>query len=105
MNKEPLVLLKKIWQIDNHRFSIEWTDGHISTYRLSTLQKKCPCAGCSEARKQGEIPVDETVTALRINSVGRYALRIQFRRGCSAGIFDFSLLRQLDKELVCEHSN
>ncbi len=100
MLKEPVVLLKKICQVDNHHFSIEWTDGCISKYRLSTLQQQCPCAGCSEARKQGALSVDEDVTAVRISSVGRYALRVQFRRGCSAGIFDFSLLRYLNKELT-----
>lgn len=105
MLKESVVLLKKIWQVDNHHFSIEWTDSRISKYRLSTLQQHCPCAGCVEARNQGTLAVDDDVTAVRVSSVGRYALRIQFRRGCSAGIFDYSLLRSLDKELECESFN
>jgi DUF971 family protein len=104
MLKDPLVLIKNICQIDNHRFTVTWSDETSSTYQLSTLQSHCPCAGCFEARKEGTLTVDETVKAIRITSVGRYAMRIQFTRGCSAGIFDFPYLRTLDKELACEKS-
>lgn len=102
MRNKPAGLVKKIWQVDNHHFSIQWSDEGTSTFRLSALQEQCPCAGCVEARKGSGISVDPQVRALRISSVGRYALRIKFSNGCSAGIFDFSQLRALEQESPCK---
>jgi len=94
------VLVRKIWQKSNTEFSIEWSDGTVMDYRLSDLQKKCPCAACvdenSGKRLVNENSIKEDVRAIRILSVGRYALRVQFTSGCSNGIFDFKLLRNLN---------
>lgn len=96
MKNDP-VLVRQIWQVDNYTFSIEWSDGAVMQYRLSDLQKKCPCAACvdesSGKRLMGEKFVKEDVRAVRIVSLGRYALRIQFTDGCSNGIYGFDLLR------------
>lgn len=91
------IRIRKIWQKNNHEFSIEWNDGCVVDYCLSELQKNCPCAGCidkaSGNRLVNENPVKSDVRAIRIFSVGRYALRILFTSGCSNGIFDFNFLR------------
>lgn len=95
MNHKAFIV-KKIDQIDNHAFSIEWADGVVTKYRLSDLQKACPCANCTDvkvvAAKKDE-PLETDVRASSITSVGRYALRIQFTKGCSQGIFGFDMLR------------
>lgn len=95
--KKPAVLIQKIKQKDNYTFTIEWSDGDIKNYRLSQLQKNCPCAGCVDEstgqRVLDEQTVNEDVRAVRIVSIGRYALKIQFTSGCSNGIFDFDSLR------------
>lgn len=97
-NTKPL-FVKKIFQKDNHRFAILWNDGKECTYRLNDLQKQCPCAQCNDqstgARLIDEKTLKENVTAVRIVSIGRYALRIDFTSGCSAGIYDFATLYQL----------
>jgi ATP-binding protein involved in chromosome partitioning len=91
------VFVNKIYQKDNFTFTIEWSDGIIKNYRLSDLQKRCPCAGCvdeatgTRVADQSLIPVD--LRAKRIMSVGRYALRVQFVSGCSHGIYSFDFLR------------
>lgn len=89
--------LKTINQIDNHTFAIEWSDGVVMQYRLSELQKKCPCANCVDEntgkRLLNEALLKEDVRAISISSVGRYALRIQFTSGCTQGIFSFDTLR------------
>ena len=85
------LMIRRIEQKESHTFTIEWSDGMISVYRASELQKQCPCAGCTGA----ENTVREDVKAKSINKVGRYALRIEFSTGCSAGIYDFDLLRKL----------
>jgi DUF971 family protein len=86
-----------IWQKDRYTFCIEWSDGQLSEYRLSDLQKRCPCAGCSDeqtGQRLASAPqVDDEVRAKRLVNVGRYALRIEFTTGCSSGIYSFDRLR------------
>lgn len=91
----PLVLIKSIAQKDNHTFTIHWSDGIQKDYRLSELQHSCPCAHCREKRKKGpsEPSNDSDVKAIRITSVGRYALKVKFTSGCSNGIFSYAMLR------------
>lgn len=96
MNLKTPFLIKKIWQTDNFNFSIEWSDNLISNYRLSNLQKHCPCAGCLDQKKT-QTPDNDEVKAHRISNVGRYAIRIEYTAGCSAGIYDFDLLRSLER--------
>lgn len=91
--------VSKIYQKDAYAFTIEWSDGRINHYRLSDLQRHCPCAGCVDEvtgkRLISKHEVDEFVQAARIINVGRYALRIEFTSGCSKGIYSFDELRKL----------
>lgn len=91
--------IKNIFQKDNHSFQINWSDEISSIYTLAQLQSHCPCAQC---QTESLSPIKETDTTLRakqIISVGRYALRIVFTKGCSQGIYSFDLLRKLDGQL------
>jgi len=92
MNQPP-ILIKAIKQIDNHTFCIEWSDGESARYKLSHLQKNCPCAQCQHVAPK----LIEDVRALNITNVGRYALRIKFTSGCSSGIYSFAKLREMAK--------
>jgi DUF971 family protein len=93
--KQPPFLVKAIHQKDNHTLTIDWSDGVSRDYRLSDLQRKCPCAGCNE-ESGGKTPeVREDVKGVRVHNIGRYALRIQYTSGCSAGIYSFAMLRNL----------
>lgn len=91
------IKIRQIQQIDNYHFQIDWVDGTVSRYRLSELQKHCPCAGCvdeaTNERRISALSVSETVKAKRIQNVGPYALRILFTDGCSSGIYPFSFLK------------
>jgi ATP-binding protein involved in chromosome partitioning len=87
--KQQGPLIKKIAPKDAHAFWIEWNDGKRSEYRLSELQKHCPCAQCAETKPA----VDPEVKATGIVSVGRYALRVEFTSGCASGIYSYDLLR------------
>lgn len=93
--------IRQIKQVDNHSFQIEWSDGALCTYRLSELQQCCPCARCvdesTNERRNSAPAVSEHVKAKTIQSVGRYALRIQFTEGCSSGIYNFNFLRALSE--------
>ena len=92
--------ITQIYQKDNHTFTIEWSNGIIAHYRLSDLQKCCPCAGCREETTENRLKppvVDPLVRAHRLHSVGRYGLAIQFTKGCSAGIYGFDMLYHMRK--------
>ncbi len=98
---QPL-LIRTIRQKDNYTFSIQWTDGLEQSFRLSELQRKCPCARCIDENTGQPIldprTVKDDVRAVRIRSVGRYALQIQFTSGCSTGIYSFDRLRHLKRD-------
>lgn len=98
------IFIRTIEQKDPHRFTIEWSDGIISEYRLCDLQRICSCARCRD-EMTGKMLIDpssipEDLRAHRIVSVGRYALQIFFSSGCSKGIYPFKLLRAA--ALKCE---
>jgi ATP-binding protein involved in chromosome partitioning len=86
------IFIRAISKKDRHQFTIEWSDGRISDYRLSDVQRLCPCAACCEKKIDNSM---DKVEAVQISSVGGYALQIIFTRGCSKGIYPFSLLRQM----------
>lgn len=92
-----IVLIKELYQINNHAFSVLWSDEKKSTFYLSDLQKNCPCARCQGSLREDFLNEKE-VRAVKISSVGNYALRIDFTEGCSRGIFTFSFLRKLHVE-------
>ncbi|NDD57912.1 MAG: DUF971 domain-containing protein [Chlamydiae bacterium] len=90
--------IRKIYQKTNTVFTIEWMDGRITDYKLSDLQKLCACARCLDEVTGKRISdtslISEDLTAIRVYSIGRYALKIEFSSGCSRGIFPYTWLRQ-----------
>jgi DUF971 family protein len=100
MINAPL-FMRRLWQKDNCHFVIEWNDKQEQIFRLSEIQRQCPCANCRD-EMTGQLlmnpeTVQEDVRAVVIRQVGRYGLRIQFTSGCSTGIYSFDHLRQLTK--------
>jgi len=80
--------------------TIEWSDGHLSTYPYSYLRDKCPCATCSELGSPGSatpspFPIlgARPLEPERAELVGRYALQIYWSDGHSSGIYSFDYLR------------
>lgn len=95
--KDISLRIRNIRQVDSHTFAIEWSDGALNLYRLSDLQRNCPCAGCHAENSESAYG-DEDVRAISITNVGSYAIRITFTSGCSRGIYDFQMLRQLGRK-------
>jgi ATP-binding protein involved in chromosome partitioning len=93
--------IKKLWQKDPLFFSIEWGDGSEQDFRLSDVQKECPCANCVDEntgqRISDPLSVNPEVKAISIRNVGRYGIQIQFSSGCSTGIYLYDYLRGLKK--------
>ncbi len=97
MSDQPRV--KRIWQQDERTLGINWTDGRKSLYDVVELRRQCRCAHCvdeiSKKRTLNPDDVPESIRPIKIESVGRYALTIQFTDGHRTGIYAFEKLRDI----------
>ena len=93
----PAVRVKSIQQLDHRTLGITWTDDRASQYDVVMMRRKCPCATCVDEWTHEQIlkpeSVAETVRPLKIDSVGQYALTVQFNDGHRTGIYTFNMLR------------
>lgn len=86
--------------------SIDWKDGHASTYGLTYLRDHCPCATCTGAHgtpprvpePASTGPFQMYKPALKMQSVepvGNYAIRILWSDGHGTGIYSFEHFRKI----------
>lgn len=81
------------------KLGIIWSDKHQSLYSVRNLRLECRCAICvdewtrEKILKEDAVPAD--VRPLKIESVGRYALKIDWSDGHNTGIYSFDALRSL----------
>jgi len=84
--------------------TIDWKDGHASTYGLDFLRESCPCATCTGAH--GTPPTTKpmaspfqlykpTLRMMSVEPVGNYAIRIVWSDGHSTGIYSFEHFRRI----------
>ena len=88
--------------------TIEWDDGRVSRYPIAYLRKWSPSADARELRREMEqnplavLPAsatsEEPLTAVDLERVGNYAIRIRFSDGHHTGLYSWSYLRQIDPE-------
>ena len=97
--KGPAIRVKSIDQINDRTLGITWTDHRQDTYDVVLLRRKCPCATCIDEWTHETIlrpeQISDEVRPLKVESVGQYALTIQFSDGHKTGIYTFSMLRNL----------
>ncbi len=89
----------QIRQHDPRTLSIVWADGVESLLDVRALRLACGCAHCVD-EWSGEAllsptSVPEDVAPMGIESVGRYAIQINWSDGHSTGIYPFERLRKL----------
>lgn len=93
--------VKRVYQVDRHTLGIDWNDGVEGRWRIAQLRRHCPCASCVDEWTRDRLldpkSVDDDLVARRIDSVGRYALRVTFADGHDTGIYTFSQLRELQQ--------
>jgi len=84
-------------QLGPQLLGISWSDGHESKYQVRNLRLSCRCANCVDEWTREKILKDENVPQdirpKKMETVGRYALQIDWSDGHSAGIFTFEQLR------------
>lgn len=86
--------------------TIRWSDGRVSIYPIAYLRKLSPSADARELRKEMAqnpltvLPAGASgggpLTAVGIDPVGNYAVRIRFSDGHETGIYSWKYLRQID---------
>jgi DUF971 family protein len=84
--------------------TIDWRDGHASSYGLNYLRENCPCATCTGAHgtPPGSQPsaapfqmYKPTLKMVDVEPVGNYAVRIVWNDGHSTGIYSFEHFRKI----------
>ncbi len=87
---------------------IEWEDGHHSSYTFRFLRDACPCAECSEERRQesrrpgepkqlrpGDLFVRPLPRLVRAEPEGKYAIRFLWDDGHQGGDYSWEFLRDV----------
>ena len=98
---------------DFEGLSIKWSDGKTTLLSSEVLRKNCPCASCNEKRgdkshdspltaKKGLLKIVEhsketEIELKKIWQIGQYAIGILWGDGHQAGIYSFTLLRDLSE--------
>ncbi len=94
-----------IRQLGPRQLGISWSDDHESRYDVRELRLACACAQCvdewSGAGRLDPASVPADVHPLKIESVGRYAIQVEWSDGHSTGIYPFERLRALCGCDVC----
>ncbi len=89
----------QIQQHDDRTLAVDWADGAKSLLDVRALRLACSCAACvdewSGAALLAPDSVPEDVMPRAIQSVGRYAIQIEWSDGHSTGIYPFERLRSL----------
>lgn len=102
MNLAPVELR----QLGPTKLGIIWNDKHQSIMTVRKVRLQCRCANCvdewthEKRLKDSDVPQD--VKPIKIESVGRYALQIDWSDGHTSGIYPFEALRRLCECPLCK---
>ena len=84
--------------------AISWNDGTESFFKLETLRRACPCAGCGgEPDVLGNVLrpqvtyTGESFQLVGFDLIGGYAWQPRWGDGDSTGIYSFTYLRRLEE--------
>ena len=93
-------------ELSDNGVSVEWSDGHRSSYDARYLRINCGCAECIEEWSKRKLLDPVSVPAdLRAEDylmVGRYAVQFLWSDAHYTGIYPFDVLRGL---CTCDECN
>ena len=97
----------RIHQRDARTLAIEWSDGAESQIDVRALRLACGCANCvdewSGAALLAPDSVPRDIAPVGIQSVGRYAIQVDWSDGHDTGIYPFERLRTLADQGLLGH--
>lgn len=80
---------------------IEWNTGEKLSIPYWDLRFACPCAGCVDEltgiKTLKAESVDQNIRPLGVESIGQYAISIQWSDGHTTGMYHFDRLYQISK--------
>jgi DUF971 family protein len=87
---------------------LHWPDGRADTLSARTVRLACRCAACvDELSGRAVLDPDQvpaTLTGLRVDRVGMYALRFHWSDGHATGLYPYQALRAMgDARLAADH--
>lgn len=85
---------REVRLLDDRVLAIVWSDDSVQHFAPEPLRAACPCAHCVAAGRKDPWMFREA-RVVDVETIGRYALRLVFSDGHEAGIYGFSLLREL----------
>jgi len=95
----PYIGIKNIEQADSKTLRIQWTDDQISLFDTVELRRLCPCASCvdewSKKRTLKPESIDDSIRPIDIESVGQYAVQINYSDNHRTGIYTYKYLREI----------
>ena len=105
----------RVMQSEGTGVSIDWKDGHRSSWNFAWLRLACPCATCNEEReKSGRKPGEPKPKAggllvlyeapprpLEVTPVGKYAIKFKWNDSHESGIYSWDYLRRMCQCVVC----
>lgn len=95
---------KKIEQSAEDTLRISWKDGKVSDFDVAELRRACQCAACVDEITREPIlrpeDVADSVRPVRVRSMGRYALNIDWDDGHQNTIYSWERLYALANEIA-----
>lgn len=99
MSNDPRHQPTRIAQHDPRTLAIDWGDGAASRIDVRALRLACGCAHCVDEWSGDPLLDPESVPAdvapRGLQSVGRYAIQVDWSDGHDTGIYPFDRLRSL----------
>ena len=98
--------IKELTDFSDTSVYVLWEDGHESIYLYEDLRQMCPCANCRKLRessKTGRLPFKRkiplgtehtSIRPLKIENVGKYAIKFYWNDRHDTGIYTFDFLRE-----------
>ena len=102
--------LKSFKRSGPDQIELTWDDGHQGTISLRTLREACPCAGCQGesvllhhyAPTQKSEPTPQMYQLTGAETIGSYAIQLQWADGHNTGIYTWQHLRALCECPTCQ---
>lgn len=89
---------------DERTLHIEWSDGINTDFNVVELRRACQCAHCVDEMTRAQLlkpeDVSESVRPIKVKSLGRYALTMNWTDGHNSSIFSWQKLRELADEPI-----